>query len=340
MLDYGSDVFETKKEGGKKPVYSQQELRDLAEILAQGVLLSGSEDDDSGIQYIPAIEKYSPSRGAQIRAKFKGRSSSGDSFGNSSNSGITVMNTAGYGSSAGPNSNSNINPHQKEMEERLKDEESLKKGVESLASITLPKEERQKIIDEARKILMRTPGRDKKIMGLSLLAKQVTAAGDKELAGEIMKDAQSLINPQPKNYQDFLLTWMLAAGYAEADPEKAFPLLEDTIHRVNDTISAFVKVGEFIDVAGEMIQDGEVQVGIFGGSMVRGLTSGMDMADSTLINLARTDFAKTKNLTSRFERPEVRILAKMMILRAVLGEGKNKTDDRETLSIPMETTEN
>ena len=47
---------------------------------------------------------------------------------------------------------------------------------------------------------------------------------------------------------------MLASGYAEADPDKAFPLLEDTILRVNDTLAAFIKVGEFIDVAGEMIR--------------------------------------------------------------------------------------
>ncbi len=327
LLDYGSDVFESKKEGGKKPVYSQQELRDFAELLAQGVLSSGSEADDSGIQYITAIEKYSPSRGAQIRAKFKSRNSGGNSFGNSSNSSFTVTNTASYGRSYDSNSNSNISPYQKEMAQRLKDEESLKKGVESLGSTALPKEEREKIIDEARKILMRTPGRDKKIMGLSMLAKQVSSAGDKELAAEIMKDAQNLINPQPKNYQDFLLAGMLAAGYAESDPEKAFTLLEDTINRANDTIAAFVKVGEFIDVAGEMIQDGEVQVGVFGGSMVRGLTSELGMADSTLRNLAKTDFAKTKNLTSRFERTEVRILAKMMILRAVLGEGKEKNEN-------------
>ena len=164
-----------------------------------------------------------------------------------------------------------------------------------------------------------------------MLAKQVSSSGDRELAAEIMKDAQNLINPQPKNYQDYMLTWMLAAGYAEADPEKAFPLLEDTILRANETISAFVKVGEFIDAPGEMIQDGEVQIGAFGGSMVRGLTSELGMADSTLRSLARADFTKIKNLTSRFERTEVRILAKMMILRAVLGEKKEAKSDEDAI---------
>ena len=38
------------------------------------------------------------------------------------------------------------------------------------------------------------------------------------------------------------------------------------------------------------------------------------------------DFGKTKTLTTKFDRPEVRILAKMLILRAVLGD---KTEKKE-----------
>jgi hypothetical protein len=169
---------------------------------------------------------------------------------------------------------------------------------------------------------MQTPGTDKKIVGLSALAAQVAKAGDRGLAAELMRDAQALVNPQPKTYQDFLLTWMLATGYAGSQPEKAFPLLEDTIMRANDTLAAFIKVGEFIDVAGEMIDEGEVQVGAFGGQLVRGLTSELGMAESTLRMLAKADFKKTRDLTSRFDRSEIRILAKMMILRAVLDEKK------------------
>jgi hypothetical protein len=71
-----------------------------------------------------------------------------------------------------------------------------------------------------------------------------------------------------------------------------------------------------------MIDEGEVQVGAFGGQMIRGLTSELGMADNTLRTLARADFKKTRALSNRFDRTEVRILAKMMILRAVLGEGE------------------
>jgi hypothetical protein len=232
-----------------------------------------------------------------------------------------AVNTSANVTYGGAYANSNVNsegypPEAREQEEL---ETKLLEDLQNLGTKQLPKEEREKIVAQARKIIMQTPGRDKKIFGLSMLAVQVSKMGDKELAGEIMRDAERLVNPAPKTYQDFLLSWMLASGYAQADPDKAFPLLEETIGRANDTLAAFIKVGEFIDVAEEMIQDGEVQVGVFGGQMIRGLTSELGMADATIQVLAKADFVKTKNLTNRFDRPEIRVLAKMMVLRAVLS---------------------
>ena len=152
-----------------------------------------------------------------------------------------------------------------------------------------------------------------------MLAAQVAKLGDKELASEIMRDADRLVNPAPKNFQDFMLSWLLVSGYAAADPEKAFPILEETIGRANDLLAAFIKVGEFIDINEDFIVDGELQVGAFGGQMIKGFTKELNVADSTLEVLARADFAKTKNVTNRFERIEVRMLAKMMVLRTILS---------------------
>jgi hypothetical protein len=120
----------------------------------------------------------------------------------------------------------------------------------------------------------------------------------------------------------FTQSWMLASSYSEINAEKAFPILEETVFRLNDTISAFIKVGEFIDVNGDIIEDGEVQVGTFGGEITNGLLRGIGQTDSTLTNLANHDFARTKALTDKFDRTEVRILAKMLVLRAVLGNKK------------------
>ena len=219
----------------------------------------------------------------QIRAKFKSDARSYRAVANAVNAAAYQANTAANAAYASSTSGSNASPNTARAE-REDAEKQVFEDVMKIGSKQLPKEERDKVIAEARRIISQTPGRDQKVTAISMLAAQVAQAGDKELAAAIMTDAASLVNPSPKNYQDFLLTWMLASGYAAADPDKAFPLLDDTIGRANETIAAFVKAGEFFDVAEEMIQDGEVQVGAFGGGMVRGLTGELGMADSTDFN--------------------------------------------------------
>lgn len=321
LLTFGTSNFETsKKGGGKKAVYSVDDLREIADQFGQMVMEKTVEGDEySAISYAEQIEKYAPNRAAQIRAKFRSKSTESKAV----STGIS-MSTGGEPKVIMPagmeNELASAAKDRLAAEEREKAEKKAIDDVKSLATKSLPKDERDKIIAQARKIIAETKGRDKKILALSMLASQVARSGDKELAGEIMRDAERLVNPQPKNYQDFLLSWMLASGYAEADPEKAFPMLENTILRANDTISAFVKVAEFIDTSDELIADGEVQVGLFGGSMIRDLTSELGMANGTIRQLAAADFAKTRNLANTFDRTEVRVLAKMMVLRAVLDK--------------------
>lgn len=325
------------KADAKKPVMSTGDIRDLVEIMARGTLDS-EEESDMGSGYMDLFEKYTPTRATQIKAKYRSRTTNYGSVSNRAvalanaanamaNAANTVAMAANTAAVAGP-PDSVAEAKAKAIEEKLAAEAKVMEDVASLGSKPLPKDERAKIVAQARKIVSQTPGREKKIAGLSLIAAQVAKAGDKELAAEIMKDADSLVNPQPKNYQDFMLTWMLISGYAEVNTDKAFPMLTDTILRLNDTIAAFIKAAEFIDVRGEMIDDGEVQVGQFGGSMLRGLTKELKIAEPTLRSLAKSDFAKTKAVTNTFDRPEVRVLAKMLVLRTIL-DTKDRTETED-----------
>lgn len=330
LLSFGDSNFEaSKKPGGKKAIYSQTDLRDIADLYAQ--LALSTDQDSSYMIYgsLDEIEKYAPSRAVQIRAKFKKDFSasnvgSGRGLSTSANAAVNTMSA---------NANTSADTERLKREEREKREKKMMEDVMSLGKKELPKEERAKIIAESRKIISQTPGKDKKIVALSLLAAQVAKAGDKDLADEIMRDAERMVNPEPKNYQDFLLSWMLASGYAEANPEKAFPILENTILRANETISAFIKIAEFIDVNAEMIDEGEFQVGMFGGEMIRGMTRELGMAAAPLKTLARADFTKTRNLTNVFDRTETRVLAKMLVLRAVLDKREIKRMDEEMTEI-------
>lgn len=327
MLEWGTQLLDDSRKSGKtKAVFTESELRTVADTLGQAFLARDLSEMNSmaytATSYTAAIARYSPSRAAQVRSKF-GLKADDERVGSIAALRYKVSNANTANTNAGLTSrpasmNTNMGRYDQERQKQELAEREMFKQVTQLGSKQSPREEREKIVDQARKLIASTPGRDKKITALSMLAAQVARVGDKELAADIMKDASALVNPDPRNYQDFMLSWMLASGYAAADPDKAFPFLEDIIGRANETLSAFIRVGEFIDISGEMIHDGEVQVGAFGGSMVRGITGSLGMADATVLHLAKADFEKTRSLTNRFDRPEVRTLAKMLVIRAVL----------------------
>ncbi len=314
FINAGTDNIEKiKKENSKKkPMFTDQDLRDMTEILAQAILKNDSSVMTEYSSYMPLIEKYAPSRAAQIRARFPVKTAKIKAVVDSDDSDEPRLTSI-------PPPNGAVIQVRKQEDARKEQAELINK-LRNPAAKELPKEEREKIIVQSRKIISGIGDRSEKIMALSLLAAQVAKFGDKELAADVMKDAQTLVNPSPKNYRDFLEVWFLASAYAETDPDKAFPVLDDAIYRLNDTLSAFIKVGEFIDVSGEMIDDGEVQVGSFGGSLISGLTGELGITNAPLRSLAIADFGKTKVLTNKFDRTEVRILAKMLILRAILGD--------------------
>lgn len=335
LLTYAAENLEaSKKTPGKKAIYNANEVREIADAFALDLLSDAPEDGgiSSASMYVGQIEKYAPGRAAQIRSKFKTTTP-------------MLSNTMAVNTVAVPSSNSNSSAGpgpdaaEREREAREKNAKLLDERVKAVGNKDLPKEERERAIGEARKIISQTRGKENKIMSLSVLAAQVGSAGDKDLATEIMQDAERLIEPQPKNYKDFLLSWMVASGYAAVGADRAFLMLEDTILRANDTIAAFVKVAEFIDVQQEIIDKGEIQVGMFGGTMMPGITSELGVATATLTALATNDFDKTKRLANAFDRTEIRVMAKMLVLRSVLDKRVMQLDETMDEKDESETTE-
>ncbi|MEP7077260.1 MAG: hypothetical protein ABI878_15755, partial [Acidobacteriota bacterium] len=192
LISFGSETLEkSQKDGKAKAIYSKSDLQDLAEALAKALLDLPKEAAGEGASYLGQIQKYAPSRASQIKA----RMSPDERYG--ANALFAVSNRA-YTNAMNTVANdypSNISRAQKAREDREKNQQQMMDDVMKVGNKDLPKDQRDSIISQARKILLSTPGRDKKIAGLSILAAQVAKAGDKDLANQIMKDAEGLVNP-------------------------------------------------------------------------------------------------------------------------------------------------
>ncbi len=318
-LSFGIENLDAAKgKNGKRPMFSEQAMRDLAELTAQEILKREDGEGYEFIGYADLIERFLPARAAQIRQKFDIRKKK---------STVNTMSVAvGEPPPTPPTATSGIGA---KVGGKPDNEERLSENLQSLAAKKLSDEERKAVIEQSKKIIAEIPDRERKFMALAGLASQVAQSGDQETAAAIMTDARNFINLQPKNYRDYMQIWMLTSAYAQADPDKAFPLLEDTIFRLNDTIAAFIKIGEFMDVSDEIVVDGEIQIGGFGGEISRELVRNLGSSDATVRNLATADFKRTKALSEKFDRQEVRILAKLLILRAVLTDKKTAAQEKE-----------
>ena len=310
ILKLGIDNRETiKDKPTQKPVFSEQQLREVADLAAR-TILEGNVPEYYNIEETAVlIEKFLPGRAAQIRQKLKSKDAE----------------------KVGPALPQSAELISKAIKKRAEEQQDQEKLIEDLKDLDLKKlsdEDRAKAVAQAKTIINGTGNPSLKMMGLTGLAVQIDKVGDKETALQIMKEAETLVSSTPKNYLDYLQMWLLASGYAQIDADKSFPVMEDAVYRLNDTISAFIKVAEFIDVNGDFIEDGEVQVsGIGGGGIARQMIGGLGASEGTIKNLVEADFARTRALTNKFDRTEVRILAKMLILRTVLGNKKNDENE-------------
>src|SRR5690606_38893159 len=245
LIEAGESTLKASKaEEGKPPIYTEGEIRELAEILA--IAANSREKDEYGSmgEHIKRIEPYHPGRAAQLRTKFKIQSSD------------RSPTPGGLSSVPGP-------PPPVPIGAEISDgpEFELEPAMAKLEAGELPEEERDKLLAEARAIVAKATSREKKIMGLSMLGAYAKRAGDDKLANEVMREAEAIAPQNPKTYQDMLYVWALIAGYAEVNPDRSFAILEDTIYRLNGLIDAFVRIAEFIDVGEQMIVDGEFQLG-------------------------------------------------------------------------------
>ncbi len=313
LLAWGDEQLKPSTTAGSGPPLSKAQLETIANVVIATFEADDSPDYSEIVGRLSLLEKYAPLGARRIRSKMPKEL---QALIGSQRDVITTR------SAVDPPMPPPVKTDGRSTPKTPNTEEQLTANGQKLGTAT--PEERRRLIDDSKRMAAKLRGTDRKIAALGLLAVQAAKAGDKKLANDLMSDARSLLTPDPRNYQDFINIWIFASIYAQIDARESFPLVEDMAYRLNDTIEAFVKVGEFIDNRGDILRDGEIQTGGFGGSMARGLPITLPGVEPTLRSMAAADIDRTKQLPDRFQRPEVRILARMLLINAVMPRKAQK----------------
>jgi hypothetical protein len=165
-------------------------------------------------------------------------------------------------------------------------------------------------LDEIRKTLNRAQTDDERLTLLLQFAGSLQADSPK-LALQLLDEARAIVTRRATNYGQFEAQVNVAHAYAALDPARSFDTLEPGINQINELVSAAAMLSGF-EV--NLFKDGELP--LQGGGSLTGIVM---RYGTELASLAKTDFDRAQLMTERFQLAEPRILARLTMVRGVLG---------------------
>ena len=165
-------------------------------------------------------------------------------------------------------------------------------------------------IGEARQMLSTLQNDEQRIDLLLQLAGKSHAANPK-LGLELLEEARQLTNKRATSYQQLELQLRVADAFKDVAPDRSFEIIEPGIMQLNELLAAASTLNGF-EV--NVFREGEMPLQ---GS--NGLSAMVARYGQRLGSLATKDFERAQSLANRFQMTEPRIVARLAIVRVLLG---------------------
>jgi len=166
-------------------------------------------------------------------------------------------------------------------------------------------------IAEARTLMNKVRAADRKIQILIQFASRLAAKNDKKGALNLLDEARALAATMAGNSNQMWLQIQLAQSYASVDLDQSFAIMQPLVTKTNGLIAAAAVLDGFEN---RYLKDGEW--------MTPGMSSLANMVANLVQSLqffGRLDFDRALALANQLERPEVRLMAQLVIAEAALN---------------------
>jgi hypothetical protein len=167
--------------------------------------------------------------------------------------------------------------------------------------------------EELQKLMPSIRLKEKRAEAMAAIAVLLEKKGEHDEAVKLLDEAQTLVKVDltSQSQSNALLAVMLA--YSLIDPSRAFALTEPIIDRANDNISKLLLLDKVIRSG--FVKNGEIimqQPGMISPDFA------VFKYGKGVVALAKADFNRTKAMADRLQRNELRILARLLIVQALL----------------------
>jgi hypothetical protein len=186
--------------------------------------------------------------------------------------------------------------------------------------------------EEARQMLARLSTIEERVPALIQIAVAARAKGDTQAARVMLDEARDLVTGHAQNVQQFYAQLEVASAYAGLDRGAAFEVVEAAIAQLNELIAAAAVVNGF---GQDSFREGELKPQ--GGYIWNDLIT---RCAATLATLAPSDFERARAAARKFQRPDARTMAQLMLAQNILTSitpqdqqlGFNKQSNRRVRS--------
>jgi len=168
-------------------------------------------------------------------------------------------------------------------------------------------------VEEMEKLLPSIRQKEKRAVMMAEIAIMLEKKGRHDEALKLLDEAQPLVKLDltSQAQSDALLAVLLAD--AIADPDRAFAAIEPVVDRANDNLGKLLLLEKLIKTG--FVKDGEIKLQQPG---VISLDFAIFKYGKGVVALANADFNRTKALTDRLQRNELRVMARLLLVQALL----------------------
>ena len=167
-------------------------------------------------------------------------------------------------------------------------------------------------VEELQKLLPTIRLREQRALAMAELAMMLDKKGRHEEAVKLLQDARPLIKIDFNSDTQSRAFLAVLMAYALIDPPQAFTMAEPIIDRANDNISKLLLFDKIVHSGA--VKNGEIVMQDPGVPLDFALIK----YGRGAVALANADFNRTKALADRFQRTELKVMARLLIVQSIL----------------------
>jgi hypothetical protein len=171
----------------------------------------------------------------------------------------------------------------------------------------------RKQLDELRKLLPKIRRKEQRAWAMAELAVMLKQQGNDDEAVTLLDEAATLIKTDLNDDRRTNALLSLLSAYALVDPAKAFALAERTVDQANSQISLLMLLDRVVKSGA--VKKSEIMLEQ---ARIMPLNFIVFKYGGGVAALARADFNRTRALADRFDRNELRLMAQLLIVKALL----------------------